>query len=277
MRRAGRSLNPDFAAEKEETAECLIPVLDCVYQRDAQMKHMRNNGRASIWKNTVPLFDFIYHEFIVMLDGFQCGIMENLPGDDPVMRWVAGIAIARGHVTGPLYGAWMDQSHYAGALRSGAMTMLERAREAFRGHAREGVVFGRALPITNITGELTSLETPLPQFPMSQAEADGRLGGKTKFERVKVEIPSLVCSAFEATGGGRTLMVLVNVGTKAQAVGNDVIGQTLGGALQWEGCTVGIHVNNISVSSIPGRAWDPSGKLVLEPLDLAIVSVDRPR
>jgi hypothetical protein len=85
VRNMGRKLNPEFCTDKGETAEFLIPVLDTVYLRNAQVKNMRWNGRPQFYKNNIRLFDYIYHEDLIMLDGFQA----NVPA---TARWCASSA-----------------------------------------------------------------------------------------------------------------------------------------------------------------------------------------
>jgi len=139
VRNTGRKLNPDFCTDKEETAEYLIPVLDTVYLRNAQVKNMRWNGRPQFYKNNVPLFDYIYHEYLIMLDGFQA--------DDPMTtRWCAGLAAVLGHVTGPLFGADPKGKYFQDAQSGGAWEITRQAHKACNSYARRYLVFGRVLP-----------------------------------------------------------------------------------------------------------------------------------
>ena len=139
VRTTGRSLNPDFCSDKEETAEWLIPVLDTVYLRNAQVKNMRWNGRPQFYKNNVPLFDYIYHEYLTMLDGFQA--------NDPLTtRWCAGLAAVLGHLTGPLFGADPKSRYYQDAQTGGAWEITRQAHQACNSYARRHLIFGRVLP-----------------------------------------------------------------------------------------------------------------------------------
>jgi len=176
-REAGRAANPDFGADKEETAESLIPVLDCMYIRNAQLKNMRWNGRPQLYKNNVPLFDYIYHEYIALIDGVQANAPETT-------RWCAGIAAALGHLTGPLFSGDPASKHYREAKAGGAFEIIRNAKNAYLSYARQHVVLGRVLPPPGV--EFPEMQQPAQSVFLWQQPGGGKEAIRTAFVTPKV-------------------------------------------------------------------------------------------
>ena len=204
-RSTGRKINPNFCTDKEETAEYLIPVLDSVYMRNAKVKNMRWNGRPQFYKNNVPLFDYIYHEYQIMLDGFQA--------DDPVTtRWCAGTAAVLGHVTGPLFGADPKSKHFQDAQQGGAWEITRQAHRACNSYARRHLIFGRVLPSPDV--EVPEMQQPKQNmylFAQSTAPGAARTGRASNSSRPKW------CKAAHLSPEGSVGLCFVNVADDAVA------------------------------------------------------------
>lgn len=192
-REAGRAANPDFGTDKEETSEFLIPVLDCMYIRNAQVKNMRWNGRPQFHRNNVPLFDFVYHDRVVLIDGFQAGAGGESPA---TLRWCAGIAAVLGHCSGPLFNGDPDSALYQAAKDGGAFEILVHARRACLTYARDIVVFGRVLPPPGI--DFPEFRQPAQAVPKFQQCA---FPGGRETVRTDFVTPAVLQSAHRAAGG----------------------------------------------------------------------------
>ena len=140
VRNTGRKLNPDFCTDKEETAEFLIPVLDTVYLRNrAGQEHAMEWPSAVLQKQRPRSFDYIYHEYQIMLDAFEAR--------DPVTaRWCAGLAAVLGHISGPLYNGDPRTKVFQDAQSGGAWEITRQAHTACNSYARRHLIFGRVLP-----------------------------------------------------------------------------------------------------------------------------------
>ena len=202
VRNTGRKLNPDFCTDKEETAESLIPVLDTVYLRNAQVKNMRWNGRPQFYKNNIPLFDYIYHDYLVMLDGFQA--------NDPVtVRWCAGLAAVLGHATGPLFGSDPTGKYFQEAQSGGAWEITRQAHKACNSYARRYLIFGRVLPPPGV--EFPEMRQPKQTMDLFQ-QCSMPSGQETT--RADFVTPKVVQSAHLSPEGGIGLC-FVNVADDA--------------------------------------------------------------
>lgn len=186
-REKGRAINPDITFDKEETAEFLIPVLDSMYVRNAQMKNMRWNGRPQLYRNNVPLFDYVYHQYIELLDGFQANSPESL-------RWCAANAAVLGHMTGPLFNGDPASALFRDAAQGGAWRIVQTAKKAYNSYARRYVTFGRVLPAPGVAFE----EMEQPAQAMFTAQQPGR--GRTI--RTAFRTPKVLQSAHQAPEGG---------------------------------------------------------------------------
>ncbi|OPZ21348.1 MAG: hypothetical protein BWZ10_00527 [candidate division BRC1 bacterium ADurb.BinA364] len=205
-REAGRAVNPDFGTDKEETSEFLIPVLDCMYIRNAQMKNMRWNGRPQLYKNNVPLFDYVYHGYVALIDGLEANSPES-------MRWCAGIAVALGHLTGPLFSTDPDSQYYRTAQAGGAWDIVVQGKKAYNSYARDYVVFGRVLPSPGVVFE--EITQPRQRVMLDQQPGTKEIGQES------FVTPQVIQSAHLSPQGGVGL-TFVNVSDRSAAFDVDL-------------------------------------------------------
>lgn len=256
MREVGRSLNPDFCIDKENTAEYLISVMDTQYPRCGKTGTMRNNGRPQIYRNNVPLFDYIYHQYIISLSPCIAGTPET-------MRWCASNCISLGALTGPAYGADPATPCYQNFERGGAFELLKTAQEAYNSYAREYVVFGRVLPAPGVKfGEMQHAKQTIPLCWYWQANTQAAF-----------VTPKVIQTAHQAPGGGIGL-TFINAADESIPFRLDPAKYASYLGKFTVKCAVRQNGKPVKESDLDLKAPNPSLDLTIEPRAFLFVTLD---
>ena len=139
----GRKLNPEMVFDKEDLSELLIPCNDIAFSRFAHRTALRYKRGHSSYKNTIPLFDYLYHEYIIFLSP----IMAN---DAIEARYFCANAVALGHIAG----AHLEGNPAGIAYKffdkkiagKNSFELLIQGQKIKRGYAKEYLIFGKVLP-----------------------------------------------------------------------------------------------------------------------------------
>ena len=147
---AGKRINPDFTIDKEDTAAHLIPYTDFQYIRDCNFNiHLfvsEHAGKRKIglrpFVTPIPLFDYVYHEYIPLITEIMWLNHINLFSDS-LQRYAYARAITLGHsiAIGQVHEA---SRKYAALDKSDLWGMLANLQR-LGVEERECLVFGKVL------------------------------------------------------------------------------------------------------------------------------------
>ncbi len=189
LRAEGKARSKDFAFLMEEPNEFFIPVLDAYHARDYAEARWPRNGRGV---RGVPLFTFIYHDYLLGYGGDSATI-STTPNAQNV--YIAAMNLVNGKTTAAsVWGRYQAPEQVDRTQRE----LIASALAITRGPAREFLLYGERMP----TPKLDVPEVKIPIWVASAGKGENWV------------FPGVLHSLWRLHGG-RLGWVAVNVGRNA--------------------------------------------------------------
>ena len=162
MRSEGKERNKDFALSMEEPGEYFIPVLDTYHARDYAEGRWPRDGKGI---RGVPLFTFIYHDYLLGYGGDSAGISAGVSAQNV---YSAAANLVNGKITAAaVWGAYRPPEQ----VERGQRELLASALAMAHGPAREFLLYGERMP----TPRLDVPEVKIPIWVQSAGKGEDRV------------------------------------------------------------------------------------------------------
>lgn len=176
IRREGKARQRDFAFSMEEPGEFFIPALDTYHARDYQQGRWPRSGAGVLG---VPLFSYVYHEYLHGYGGDSCGVSER-PSDLAVYQQGMNLVCGQNAAVA-VWNRWFDPS----AVDAVQRRLLRGHLDLWRGPAGEFLNFGR---------RVASPELDVSPLMLTFTEKDGKA-------KHSLSVPSVLHSAWRLADG----------------------------------------------------------------------------
>jgi hypothetical protein len=192
LRAEGKQRSKEFAFLIEEPGEFFIPVLDAYHARDYAEGRWPRDGRGI---RGVPLFTFIYHDYLLGYGGDSAGISAGVSAQNV---YSAAANLVNGKVAAAaVWGRYQPPER----VERGQRELLAAALAMARGPAREFLLYGQRMPAPR----LDVAEVRIPVWVQATGKGEDRVH------------PAVVQGLWRLRGG-RLGWVAVNVSGKAVEV-----------------------------------------------------------
>ena len=188
LRTEGKARSKEFAFLIEEPGEFFIPVMDANHARDFAEGRWPRDGRGV---RGVPLFTFIYHDYLLGYGSESAGISSTASA---VNIYSAAANLMNGKITA--VGVWGRSLPAEQADRT-QRELLASALAMAHGPAREFMLYGERMP----TPSLNTPEVKIPFWVQTAGKGEDRV------------FPSVLHSLWRLRGG-RLGWIAVNIGGK---------------------------------------------------------------